>query len=322
MRATAALAVIGTTIVTAGALAFACTTATYFTLSPDRGPAGSIVTVTAGETSAPGPVTIRWNGTDGPVLATTNGPSFSVRVRIPADAELGVGTVVAVQEGASVGRDAFEVTPGTYSDTNAEDPQLTGSPQRSSTGGSTLGAGRSSGPANTSDATNDEGEEPVTAVGGSPGRSDPAATRQNGAEGRRGDGPGISAIAHAQPATTDGLATARAGDSGATTGSRTALTSVPQGAGADNVPAADPSGPLALVDAAGTPSSRTSAADLWGGFAAGAIAGPSLDGNSRSADASWSIGAAMAIAIAGLLAMLAGFAVAEVRRRRVRATAT
>jgi len=54
-----------------------------------------------GKAFSTGPVQIRWNSVDGRTLASTAGPSFSVTVPIPADAEPGVYYLVATQSDVS-----------------------------------------------------------------------------------------------------------------------------------------------------------------------------------------------------------------------------
>ncbi|MDP9023286.1 MAG: hypothetical protein M3N57_11460, partial [Actinomycetota bacterium] len=62
-------------------------------ISPHAGPAGTQVTVTV-EGFADGPVEIRWDDRDGPLLATAEGPDFTVEVTVPADASPGQHTFV------------------------------------------------------------------------------------------------------------------------------------------------------------------------------------------------------------------------------------
>ena len=65
-------------------------------LAPQMGLAGSEVRVAGGNFA--GPVELRWNSVNGPLLATAvDGASFAVPVTIPADAQPGIFYVVAVQ---------------------------------------------------------------------------------------------------------------------------------------------------------------------------------------------------------------------------------
>lgn len=103
--------------------ASACVPQPLVTLQPrESGPAGSEVTVNA--VSVAGEAEIRWNGTDGPLLAKATGPAFSTPMKVP-DAEPGLYAVVVLERtrSGSVGstaRASFLVTgpdsdPGTGS---------------------------------------------------------------------------------------------------------------------------------------------------------------------------------------------------------------
>lgn len=77
------------------------------------GPPGSVVTV-EGLAFDPGPAEVRWNASDGPRLATTTGPDFSVPVTIPT-AAAGLYSIVVLSRApdgsvGNAGSAAFEVT--------------------------------------------------------------------------------------------------------------------------------------------------------------------------------------------------------------------
>lgn len=98
----------------AASVAWACTALVARTiLAPASGSPASTVTV-SGTNFGAGPVTIHWNDSTGPVLATTRGPSFAVPVTVPATATNDVFYVVAVGAGSSEDRtevaQTFEVT--------------------------------------------------------------------------------------------------------------------------------------------------------------------------------------------------------------------
>lgn len=76
-------------------VAFACTAVAGVEVVGSRGTPGS-QTVVEGRRFEPGPVQLRWNTADGPLLATATGPEFSVPVTVP-DAPDGVAFVIAVQ---------------------------------------------------------------------------------------------------------------------------------------------------------------------------------------------------------------------------------
>jgi len=98
-----------------GSSAWACTGAAASTsISPKVGLVGGQVTV-AGTGYGQAPVEIRWSGTTGPLLATAQGPNFSVKVDVPADAAPGMFYIAAVQRDGAGGvsykvADTFEVT--------------------------------------------------------------------------------------------------------------------------------------------------------------------------------------------------------------------
>jgi len=98
-----------------GSRAWACVPQPLVSLQPQgSGPAGTEVTVNG--IALNGEVEIRWNGSDGSLLATAKGPTISTKVKVPA-ADPGLYTVVVVERtktGAlgSSGRVSFLVTPG------------------------------------------------------------------------------------------------------------------------------------------------------------------------------------------------------------------
>ena len=100
-------------VVAAASLAWACVPqADYFGVSPAAGPPGTDATVT-GRGFPEGQFEIRWDSGQGALLATVNGPEFSVPVRIPAAASgLHYVTVVGTGVHAAHGTGAapFEVT--------------------------------------------------------------------------------------------------------------------------------------------------------------------------------------------------------------------
>lgn len=86
------------------ALAWACTPQSFINLNPTSARSGDTVTVT-GKGFISGPVEIHWNGTNGPLLTTATGPSFTVNVTIPST---GPGTyyvqgVARTGDGAIIG---------------------------------------------------------------------------------------------------------------------------------------------------------------------------------------------------------------------------
>jgi hypothetical protein len=110
---TAAWAV-GLLVLLGAAAAWACVPQPIISSVQPRasGPAGGQVTV-VGDNFDRAPVEIRWNGVQGPLLGTGNGPIFSIPVTIPDDVEgLYVLTALSRQPGGGVGgtaRASFQV---------------------------------------------------------------------------------------------------------------------------------------------------------------------------------------------------------------------
>jgi len=91
-------------VIALGALAWACTPQTVITqLRPLSGPAGTTLAISG---STPAPTEIRWNSTEGSVLANASGANFSVTASIPADAKPGVYYLIS--NGRAL--ETFEVT--------------------------------------------------------------------------------------------------------------------------------------------------------------------------------------------------------------------
>ncbi|MGH2771937.1 MAG: hypothetical protein ACRDIU_02200 [Actinomycetota bacterium] len=106
------VAVVGLVLLALGGLAWACTVAASLSIAQISGPAGVPVNIT-GSTFGPAPVEIRWNSVDGQILATAQGPDFTVAVTPPADARADFYYVVAIQKGPEAVFKAsgiFEVT--------------------------------------------------------------------------------------------------------------------------------------------------------------------------------------------------------------------
>ena len=67
----------------AASLAWACVPRGTVKVSPTSAPSGSTVTVTASGFPRETPIDVRWNGRNGPRLATATGPAFTAEVRVP-----------------------------------------------------------------------------------------------------------------------------------------------------------------------------------------------------------------------------------------------
>ena len=112
-RALVGLFMICAALCVGGTVAFACTYVPHvYSTSPESGAPGTDVTVTGQAISAKGPVDIRWNGLQGPVLGVAKpdaAGNFSVTVKVP-EASPGVYFLVAVAGDSGVARHVFEVT--------------------------------------------------------------------------------------------------------------------------------------------------------------------------------------------------------------------
>lgn len=116
-------------VVMAVSVAWACIPQPrLITLQPRAsGPPGAKVTVAALGFD-PGRAEIRWNAGDGELLATANGPEFSVEVTIP-QADIGLYQVVVLARSASgeIGNTntvSFEVTPEGSTAADASSPPV------------------------------------------------------------------------------------------------------------------------------------------------------------------------------------------------------
>lgn len=289
-----AATVVAAVVLGAAGFAWACTPqARVSGMSPDSGTPGSKTTLSA-ENFTPGPVEIRWNSIDGRELGTAAGPNFSVTVTIPNVAP-DFYTIVAVQRNGTsiVGKASarFEVTPASASESGGYryggSGQTGQADQRSATEASTGGSLQPSG----GDSVRSGGSAPVDARsygnGGAAFGPDPSApSAQSGvAAGQTGTGPA-----------------ARSASGAAAPGQ------VP--AGAADVPAV-----AAEVDQAVSP--RAGLADLWSGFEADrSRTGASLTEAAPVAGGTTPVAAGAALLSLGLLALFAGFGVAELSRRR------
>lgn len=279
------------------------------------GPVGTKVMVN-GTDMGTGPVTIRWNGRTGMELGQASGPSFSVGVTIP-EAPAGVHYIVAAQTlGSTTASVAFEVT-------DHSEP---------SSGGKTAPSG-----GRTTTSANGAEDEPTPSTASRPGTA-PVATEESGNRDR----PETSAAT--QPPASIGVEVAASPTTSPGVSSTASVGSAPVAStGATPAPparaAASSANPAALVAASGqvvfggsqaeavdpgagvlTGAAGTVTGDTWSGFASTAtpsllehaLAGHPSPGGSPSVPA-----VGIALLGAGLVAVFAGFALAEARRKRV-----
>lgn len=97
----------------AASLAWACVPRGTLTVDPTSAPSGSTITVTAADFPRDTGIDVRWNGQDGPRLATGTGPAFTAQVTVPsvaAGAYVISGATMDEHAPHSEGRVAFEVT--------------------------------------------------------------------------------------------------------------------------------------------------------------------------------------------------------------------
>lgn len=308
-------------------LASACTPAAYIQISPRSGPAGLVTTVSAGS-FWPGPVQIRWNGADGPLLGDAQGPNFSVSVTIPAAAPPGVHYVMAVQT-ASLGTFKasvpFEVSgaeggtePGTATQRAAGSGSVSGGHEERATvpaGGSAPGGG----------STETGGSGLPSQQGSGSGQTGGASGPGGTASGTAGQASPVAPGSSKDAAAAKGPA-ATAGPSATLPDAR--RTPVPADGG-PIAPISEPvdnesTGTFLPGDDLPATSGRLQAVagDLWSGFSS---VGPrssretSLSGASADArGAGGGVGLGAAFLGAGLAALVIGFGFAEAARARGR----
>ncbi len=107
-RRTATILVgLGAIVLSAAALAWACTPQAAISAAPGSGPSGTRVTIT-GTSFTPGAVRIHWGSSTGPVIGAATGPEFTTTVTIP-QSRADVYYIRAVGPEGS-GSASFEVT--------------------------------------------------------------------------------------------------------------------------------------------------------------------------------------------------------------------
>lgn len=300
-----------------GSLAWACTSQAWVgKITPGAGPAGTRATVT-GENFVVGPVEIRWNTSNGPLLTTATGPRFSVAVTIP-DARPDVYPVVAIsrQGGRIVGQSstAFEVTPanatarGGYSSASGEDATTTPESE------ATTASGSARAPRSTASTPGDSPNLESSAEQGAVAFP----SEENGPAEPGGADPGRSELRADSPRR----APATAGSATATASAGAPLAGGVRGSAPAGQPVAAATSGFAEQQAE-PPSARTVWGDPASGFAEGdARRGVSLLDAHNGTATGPSPAALGATALSfGLVAMFSGFGLAEVRRRRASAIA-
>ncbi|HVE47464.1 MAG TPA: hypothetical protein VNA57_12060 [Acidimicrobiales bacterium] len=292
-------------------LAWACTPqATTQSITPGAAPPGAEVTLTSenGYPSA-APVEIRWNSSEGPLLATAAGSgSFSVRFTVP-DVHPDIYYVVGVQRSGGVITHkavvSFEVTPAT---STASGPARSGTgPTGAGQGGST--SSQAAGGSGTAGSRTEE--QAATATPG----TGPAFPAETGASATPSPSPSPAATAEtAANSARNATASAKA-TSPAAGPATSAATTTGQGVTA---PADDRERAPGGAEAAVSPSANSVSGDLWAGFSGGAADRASLAPDQPDHSSGTSpVAVGAALMSGGLVMLFAGFMVAEARRRRV-----
>lgn len=291
-------------LVTAAA-AWACTATASLSANPGEAPAGSRVMVTGGQLGA-GPVEVRWNSATGPVLTTVQGPDFTVAVTIPTSANIDTHLIYAKSSSNSA-RVVFQVVAGSP---NQPTNTARSGAQGTNAGSSISGAGDPG--SETSGSTATQGTEAVSsesgagfpAANGSPADPQPSSTRET--SGTSSNQTAVAPAAQAAPTATPAPAGRPAGAQAAA-------------APGDEPTRATPGSSTEAAAATG-PSPASAMGDPWSGFEPGqplergaSLIDPASDSSSGPLQAG-------VLAFSGaLVALFAGFGVAELRRARVKA---
>lgn len=276
------------------------------------GPAASQVTITGKDFGA-GPVEVRWNSKTGQLLGQAMGPNFSVSIKIP-DAAVGVHHILASSTTARQTM-PFEVTKSPTASPADSAPTSTGSTTNAaSEDDSTSNSSQQATGTATSSGVNTRENSSV----GSP------ATQSNA--GSTATTPARSAPAQTTteaPGATMGSAPA---GSGATA---TAAATERRAASANPAVVTTPSGQAVFGGSAATastamPSAASVSGDTWSGFdtaTSSLLLSDAFDGATTNSGPDSAPGLAVGLLGAGLVALLAGFAVAESARKRALAGA-
>ncbi len=306
-RLVAALGVVAL-VVGGASLALACTRIPSVSVTPSFGRAGSQTTVVGRAFSTGEPVQIRWNSTGGPVIGEALGPNFSVAVTIP-EAPAGVYYIVATAP-TSRAQNAFRVTSAAN---NASEPAPSGD-------------GQTSADSSGADGTQSNGGATSTSANGGTGTST-ASPEQSGTLGFAE--PSSNADTTAQPTTNAQPATestsapvATAAKAPATSASANpAVITTPAGRPVFGGSATTP----APVTATGAPAdeqaqvtARSASGDLWSGFGPSGRASmvPSLVDPATSQGPGSELAVGLALLGGGVVALMSGVGVAEMRRKR------
>ncbi|HUP71173.1 MAG TPA: hypothetical protein VM142_15375 [Acidimicrobiales bacterium] len=311
-------------VLTGGSFAWACSQQPRASMEGGRtsGPVGALVGVTGSDFGA-GPVEVRWNSMTGFKLGDATGPSFSVSVRIP-QAPVGVHYIVATQTlGSASSSVAFEVTEapqstaptsGTTSQTGRTSTAASGADEESGATGST--ATGSTGTGTGSTGSSSTGSTGTGSTDSGRIESSPAAvTNAPPVETKAGEAKESGAVAPVAAPTNSGVTAAQPATARAASANPAALTTASGQVvfGGSEAEAPSVAEPGVVSAAAGTVSG-----DTWSGFASATKPSLMLDSDTAAAPNSQGSVPALGVALlgSGLVAMFAGFAMAELRRKR------
>lgn len=271
---------VATMVLGGAAAAWACTpNADIASVSPQKGPAGTAVTI-SGEAYSNGAVEIRWGSATGLELATVTGPNFTTTVTIPG-ANPGLYSLVAVDRQTGTPRSGFfQVTPAVAEE--PPPPPPVDPPQEPPV--ETPPPVETSAPVETPEPTP---APPVVSPAPADAPSAPAPVVRPRAEADTGTRAATSPRASAP---------------------------VPQAAATPAV-AEEPAPSVEEL----SESALTVDGDLWSGFASGpeSSGGASLlDSPAATSSSSPALAVGIALLAMGLVALLGGFAMAAVSRRR------
>lgn len=307
---------IGGLAVAAGAasVAFGCASVTspYLNaLEPNRGAVPASVVVSGGNWVANQDVNLVWAPTGEPIgsARTSGNGSFSTRVVIPASAETGKDYVhyVRATQGTTTGNTPFGV------DSPAEDREFAVPAPAPVTYASTSGGDPNK---KTTTPPADEtraAPAPTGGSGGIPSRPTEADSTPVGDTG-----------APATVTNADGSTSAAPARTGAPTREQSANTATARAAAPSSplVPSAPSVAAAPVTEEEATAAARSASGDLWSGFAQGpaTVGSPSLTALPTTTSGTSPLAIGMGVLSAGLVALFAGFGVADMRRRRELAT--
>lgn len=322
---------LGTAVLLVGitGLAWACGPQADMRVQPTSGPAGSEVTVQGAGFPENAPVEVRWEAINGHLLATAHGPDFSMAVTIPEVGE-GTYTIVARPVGEAAydrptASAAFTVTaaarssegdstaPSGEPEQAAESEQATTEDDQQATGDSTATQEAAPAPAPEQQAapTTTQDSQPAAepAPSDQTAQQEPAATQEAAGSDQPADGSATDTADGTVPAEESGAiqadeepgATGEETADGASAGERYFEGSLP--------PAQAPA--------------RAAESDLWSGLNAEDGAGDAaLREEPATAQPDQGLTAGLLLVGLGTAALLGGFLVAQVRRRRLRTVGT